>query len=218
MSLSYPLALADFWDQLPIGAVALDCAPQLETSGTGGGQILTRELAPPLWRGAVSLGRLTPAEAADVLPLIDLVRQSGASFLACDLTRPWPVLDPDGSVLRASALTVAEIAPDRRSLRLAGLPPAYPLSRGDLVGVIWGAAPVRYGLHRVAVEGAADAAGTSGWIAVVPALASGVTVGAAVSLDRPVFKALVVPGSVEAGRRNRGLHEGIAFAFVQTLR
>lgn len=218
MSLAYPLALAEFWDQLPISAVSLDCAPQLETSGTGGGQILTRERAPALWQGTVELGRLTPAEAADVLPLIDIARQAGASFLVCDPTRPWPALDPDGSVLRAAAVTVAEIAPDRRSLRLAGLPPAYPLTRGDLVGVIWGAAPVRYGLHRVAVEGAADTGGTSGWIAVVPALASGVTVGAAVSLDRPAFKALVVPGSVEAGRRNRGLHEDIGFSFIQTMR
>lgn len=218
MSLAFPLALGDFWDQLPISACSLDCTPQLETSGTGGGQILTRERAPALWQGTVELGRLTPAEAADVLPLIDLVRQAGASFLVCDLTRPWPALDPDGSVLRAAAVTVAEIGSDRRSLRLAGLPPAYPLSRGDLLGTSWGTAPIRYGLHRVAVEGAADAVGVTGWVEVVPALATGVVVGTAVSLDRPPAKALVLPGSVQAGRRNRGLHEGIGFAFIQTMR
>jgi hypothetical protein len=218
MSLAYPLGLADFWDQLPISACSLDCAPQLETSGTGGGQILTRERAPALWQGTVELGRLMPAEAADVLPLIDLVRQSGASFLVCDLTRPFPALDPNGSVLRAAAVTVAAIAPDRRSLRLAGLPPAYPLSRGDLLGTSWGAAPVRYGMHRLAEDGGADATGTTGWIAVVPALAAGVAIGAAVTIERPAFKALVVPGSVQAGRRTRGLHEGIGFAFIQTMR
>lgn len=218
MTLSFPLTLAEFWDQLPIASASLDCAPQLEVSGTGAGQQLTRELAPALWRGTVTLGRLTPDEAADAMALVDLARQSGASFLACSLTRPWPALDPDGAVIAGAAVTLHAIGATLRDLRLTGLPPNYPMSRGDLVGVTWGAAPARYGLHRVVVPAAADASGLTGWIEVTPALPPALAVGSTVSLSRPAFKAMVVPGSVRVGTRRSHMVDGIAFDLVQTLR
>lgn len=218
MTLAFPLALAEFWDLLPISTLAMDCAPQLEASGTGAGQQLTRELAPALWRGTVTLGRVTPAEAADAMALVDLARQSGASFLACDLMRPYPSLDPDGAVLGPATVTVQSIGATRRDLRLTGLPPNYQLRRGDLVGVTWGAAPLRYGLHRIVVAASADATGLTGWCEVAPALPSALVPGAAATLARPPVKAMMVPGSVRAGTLRRGLVEGAAFDFIQTLR
>lgn len=218
MTLSFPLPLSDYWDQLPVSTLSLDCPAQVETSGTGGGQILTREIAPRLWTGSVALGRLTPAEASDILPLIDLVRGPGASFMAHDLMRPYPLLDPDGSVLDAAAVTVGAIGASFRDLRLAGLPPNYPLRRGDMIGVNWGASPVRYGLHRIVVASSTDASGLTGWIEVAPAIAAGVAVGSAAVLARPAIKAVILPGSVQTGALRRGLVEGIGFSFIQTLR
>lgn len=216
--LAYPLPLDAFWDALPVSSLSLDCAPQVETSGTGGGQQLVREVAPALWRGTVTLGRLTRAEALEVQPLIDLVRSPGASFLACDRLRDGPALDPDGAVLGAAAVAVLEVGASLRELRLTGLPPNYPLSRGDLIGVTWGGAPLRYGLHRIVDWPATDAGGQTGWVEVVPALSAGVSAGAPVTLWRPAVKAMVVPGSVRAGELRRGLVEGIAFGFIQTMR
>lgn len=218
MTLSFPLVLAAFWDLLPISALSMDCAPQLESSGTGAGQALTREIAPALWRGTVALGRLTPAEASEAMALIDLARQSGASFLMHDLTRPYPSLDPDGRVLGVSAVTVQAIGAERRELRLAGLPPNYPLRRGDLVGVSWGSSPVRYGLHRIVVAASADTAGLTGWNEVTPALPAALVAGAPASLARPPVKAIVAPGSVRPGTLRRGLVEGATFDFLQTVR
>lgn len=218
MTLAYPLALTDFWDLLPISTIAMDCAPQLESSGTGAGQQLTRELAPALWRGSVTLGRLTPEEEADAMALVDLVRQSGASFFAYNLARSAPSLDPDGNVLGAATPTIQSISVDRRELTIAGLPANYQLRRGDLVGVTWGAAPARYGLHRIAVASSADATGLTGANEVVPALPAALVTGSGVTLIEPVVKAMMVPGSVRPGTLRRGLVEGIAFDFIQTLR
>lgn len=218
MSLAFPLTLANFWDQMPISTLALDCPAQVETAGTGGGQILTREIAPRLWRGVVTLGRLTPTEAADVLPLIDLVSGPGASFMVHDLTRPYPALDPNGDVLGPSTVSISAISADRRELRLSGLPPHYLFSRGDLVGVTWGAGPVRYGMHRMAVASPADVTGLTGWIEVTPEIHPAVTIASLAVLRRPPFKAVFLPGSVQAGTLRRGLVEGIGFSFMQTLR
>jgi hypothetical protein len=218
MSLAFPLPLADFWDQLPIASLSLAPVEQVESSGVASGQILTREVAPAQWRGAVTLGRLTSAEAADIVPLIDLAQRPGTSFLACDLTRPWPALDADGAVLGAAAVTVNSISANRRELKLSGLPAWYQLRRGDLVGVQWGASPVRYGLHRIAVAASADATGLTGWNEVTPALPAALVAGAVATLARPAIKAVVMPGSVQPGTRRGGMVEGIAFSFVQTLR
>jgi len=218
MSLSYPLSLGAFWDLLPISTVVMDCAPQLETSGTGAGQQLIREVAPALWRGSVTLGRITPTEAADVMALIDLVRQPGASFLACDLTQPCPALDPDGSVLGVATPAVQAMTASHRELKLTGLPANYQLRRGDMVGVTWGASPLRYGLHRIVVAADADAFGQTGWIEVAPALPAAVTVAAQATLARPAIKAIIVPGSARAGTLRRGLFEGVSFDFIQTMR
>jgi hypothetical protein len=217
MTLSFPLSLANFWDQLLISTVAMDCAPQLESSGTGAGQRLTREVAPALWHGSVTLGNLTPAEAADQMALVDLARQSGATFLVCDRTRPYPSLDPDGAVVGIATVTVQAIGATRRDLRLTGLPPNYQIRRGDLVGVTWGASPLRYGLHRIVVAASADATGLTGWCEVAPALPSALAAGAAASLARPVFMAMM-DGPVRRGTLRRGIVEGISFDFIQTLR
>ena len=218
MTVSFPLSLSEFWDQLPIAALTMDCAPQLESSGTAAGQQLVRELAPALWRGTVTLGKLTPDEAADAAGLIDLVRQPGASFLACDLTRPYPAYDPDGSVLDGATVLIQSIGASRRDLSLSGLPPYYQLRRGDLVGVSWGASPVRYGMHRVAVPSNADANGFTGMIEVAPALPAGVVMASPAVLARPFFKAMVTPNSVRPGARRSGLVEGASFDFIQTVR
>lgn len=218
MTLVFPLPLPEFWDQLLIAALSFGPVVQAEASGVASGQILTREVAPALWRGTVTLGRLTPHEAADMLPLIELAQRPGASFMACDLTRDYPALDPTGNVLGAATVTVAAISANRREVTLDGLPPNYPLSRGDLIGISWGTGPVRYGLHRIVVPASADATGQTGWNEVTPAVPAGVVPGDAATLARPAVKAVIVPGSVQAGTRRSGTVEGVSFSFVQTMR
>lgn len=218
MSVTYPLAQADFWQLLPISSLVLDCAPQIESSGLGSGQQISREVAPALWRGKVTLGRLTPAEAAETAALMDMVRRTGASFLASDLTRPFPAGDPDGEILGLAPVTIQTIGADRRTLRLTGLPPHYLFARGDMIGVTWGASPLRYGLHRIVVAASADASGLTGAIEVAPDLPAALTTGLAVSLRRPAFKAVIAAGSVQAGTLRNRIYDGAGFDLIQTMR
>ena len=216
--LTFPLALSEFWDLLPISSIALDCEPQLEMSGTAAGQQLTRQIAPALWRGPVTLDKLTPNEAAEAMALVDFARQSGGSFMMYDLMRPYPVMDPKGDVLDAANVVVSAIAADRRSLRLAGLPPNYQIRRGDMLGSSWGAAPIRYGLHRIALASSADGTGVTDWNWVSPEIHSAVLVGSPVTLTRPAIKGMIVPKSVRKGSMSRGLVMGTSFEVIQTLR
>lgn len=219
MTLAFPLSLADFWDQLPMSSCRMDPVEFVETSGVANGQILSRELAPSIWRGTVTLGALTTDEMADIMPLIDLAQRTGASFLACDRYRAFPALDPTGNVLAASAVWVDAVSANRRELILAGLPFNYPLRRGDMIGVQWGANPVRYGLHRIVVPASANGAGRTGWNEVSPAYETALQPGAPASLARPPIKAIIDPGSVRrGGRAANGLHDGIGFSFSQTVR
>ena len=64
----------------------------------------------------------------------------------------------------------------------------------------------------------ADATGHPGTWEVAPALPSALVTGGAAALARPPVKAMMVPGSVRAGTLRRGLVEGAAFDFIQTLR
>lgn len=219
MTLQFPLSLADFWDQLPMQSCSMHPVEFVETSGVASGQTLSRELAPTIWRGTVSLGSLTTDEMADVMPLIDLAQRTGASFLACDRYRSWPALDPTGNVLGAATVTIDAVSANRRELILEGLPPNYPLRRGDMIGVQWGANPVRYGLHRIVVPASADGTGRTGWNEVTPAYETALQPAAPASLARPPIKAIIDPGSVRrGGRAANGLHDGIGFSFSQTVR
>lgn len=219
MTLQFPLALADFWDQLPMASCRMDPVEFVETSGVASGQTLSRELAPTIWRGTVGLGAMTTDEMADIMPLIDLAQRTGSSFMACDKYRAWPALDPMGNVLGASVVTIDAVSANRRELILKGLPPNYQLRRGDMIGVQWGASPVRYGLHRIVVSADADATGRTGWNEVTPAYQAALQPNSPASLARPAIKAVIDPGSVQRGaRQGNGLHAGIGFAFSQTVR
>ncbi len=217
MSLTFPLVQADFIDLLMVGSFAIDCPERVETSVTAGGDRLDREIGPRLWQGSISLGRMTPAEAAEAAALIDLVRGAGASFLIHDLHRPYPAGDPAGMILGAAAPTVSAIDPDRRTLTVGGLPAAYVLSRGDLLGLSYGAAPLRRTLHRIVTGGIASGAGSVS-IEVVPALPTPILTGAPVELSRPAITARIVSGSTRPGTGTRFVTEGATFSFAQTMR
>lgn len=217
MSLSFPLSQAEFIDVLPIGGFALEVPERVETSVTAAGERLDREIGPRLWQGSISLGRMTPDEAAEAAALIDLARGAGASFLVHDLNRPYPASDPAGQILGASAPTVSAIGPDRRTITVGGLPAAYLLSRGDLLGLSYGAAPLRRTLHRIVTGGIASGAGVVS-IEVVPHLPAPILTGAPAALARPAITARIVSGSTRPGTRSRFVAEGAAFSFAQTMR
>jgi len=218
MAFSFPLTTAQFFQLLPVREISFDLPESVEHSETGAGEILTADLGTRLWKGEVSLDGMTPDEAATVLPLLDVLRRAGGSFMAYDLSRPGPRYDLTGTILGASVPKLHTVAANTREIRISGLPAAYQLRSHDYLAFSYGASPTRYALHRIATGATADGTGLTPLIEVSPNLRPGWALNADVKLVRASCKAVLVPGSVQPGRRKAALTSGAGFKFIQTLR
>jgi hypothetical protein len=216
--LSFPLGLDQFYDLLPIGSMRWDLPEALDVSETAGGEILTADLGTTLWSGEIDLGFMRHAEAADVVPLINLLRRGGTSFLVADSTRPWPRLDPRGLILGNAQPTIRFISQDRRELGLDGTPPGYQLSRGDLISFTYGSNPTRYALHELVESRTGFQSGIMPTFEVNPPIRAGASIGTPVQLINARCKARLVPGSVDLGRSRHTITSEAKFAWTQTLR
>lgn len=220
MPLSYPLAREVFFDILPVAAASFHLPENVEQAATRGGEQLAAEVGERLWRGEITLGRLELPETGRPEVLVDLLRAPGRSFMAYDRRRPYPLLDPGGTILGAAAPTILALnGSDARELRLQGLPAGYVLSPGDYLSFAYGSAPVRQALHRVVdVSVTADGLGETPFFEVTPYLRQGALVGAGVQLGRAWCKAVLVFGSVSPMQGSHTIYDGLSFQFVQTLR
>lgn len=218
MAITFPMSTAAFMSLLPIRSITFDLPEAVEISETGGGEILPALLGVRLWQGEIELGPMEPDEAASALSLIDVARGGGASFMMHDVSRPGPRNDLKGTILGAAAPTLAAVAANNREVQLAALPVGYVIRQYDYLAFSYGSNPTRFGLHRAAATVTAVAGGSTGWLEVVPNIRPGALVGAAVTLLKASCKAIIVPGSVQPGRRTSRMTEGVAFKWRQTLR
>ena len=216
--LSFPLTLDQFFHLLPVAVAKMSPGEALEIAETGSGEILTADIGTTLWTGQIDLGKMLHAEAADIGPLLNILRRPGASFLVSDPARPWPRLDPKGAFLGASAPKILSVGATMRELSVEGLPAGYPLSRGDLVSFQYGASPVRHALHELVGSAIADSTGKTGLIEVNPPLRPGAAAGQALQLAWPSCKARLVPGSTETGTSSHTITSGATLRWTQTLR
>lgn len=214
MALEFPLSTADFMDLLPVRVMTFDLPEAVEMTETAGGEILVADFGSRLWQGEVELDDMTPDEADTVMPRLDVLRRGDASFMVYDLRRPGPRNPLPGQVKG----TIQNILANRREMSLSGFPPKWSISPHDYVAFSYGADPVRHALHRVVTQGTAGAAGNVSRFEVSPPIRVGATVGAAVRLVRAACKAIIVPGSVNAGKVRHRMVTGVTFRFIQTLR
>lgn len=216
MAVSFPLSATDWFALLPISAMSLDPVENVVADMNGRGEWLTDDVAPMLWRGEVTVGRMLAGEAAHAAAMMDLIRPAGALFWVYDVRRPAPAADPDGSVLGASAPIIQELPTGARSLRISGLPSGYVLRRGDYLG--WAYDGGRRALHRVAsAEVMANGTGVTPVFDVTTVIQPGVTTGTPVQLVRPPLPMLREPGSISTGQTRAAITEGFSFRFAQTL-
>lgn len=215
MPVTYPLS-SDWFAGLGISALSFDPQESVISDMTGRGEALTTDVAPVLWRGEVSLGRLQPHEAAQAQTFFDLIRRAGALFWAYDIRRPAPMLDPGGLILGTSVPTIAALPPGNREIALAGLPAGYALVQGDYLAFGYGAG--QRALYRVAEPlVVADSAGGTPAFEVSTLIEPGAVVGSPVALVRASIPCMRLPGSVQAGTTQATITEGMGFQFVQTL-
>lgn len=218
MALSFPLALADLMDRLPIGSITIDLPDSLAKSGeTGGGDILTADIGHRLWKGDILIADINHADAEDAASRISVLRAAGRSFFVYDKARPGPRQDPDGSILGAATVRIQSIASNNRDVVLYGVPVGYVLSTGDKLSFAYGSNPIRHAYHRMVTGGAANGAGQVA-IEVDPPIQAGAVPDIVVTLVKPVCKAVYVPGSFTPGSSQGTRTTGIKFSWQQTLR
>ena len=216
MAYSFPLTDGEFLHKLPIERITFDLPEAVEVSETGGGELLTADLGTRLWQGEISLAKMTPDEAAVALALIDVVRGRGGSFYCYDISHPTPRSDPIPAKFSATGAKLAAVHANMREVQISGLPAGYLLQHYDHIAFVYGG--TRHALHRIASTASASGAGQTGWLEVVPPVRPGFVLNATVWLRRPSCKAIILPGSVQPGRRAHTMTEGAAFKWRQTLR
>lgn len=213
---SYPLSAVDWFGLLPISIMSLDPVENVVTDMNGRGEWLTDDVAPMLWRGEVTLGRMLSAEAAHASVMMDLIRPAGALFWAYDLRRPTPAADPGGVMLGTATPVVAGLPAQGRDLRLSGLPAGYVLRRGDYLG--WSYDGGRQALHRIATDQViADANGLTPIFEVTTLILPGLVLATPVQLIRPAVPMMREPGAISTGQARAQITEGFTFRFAQTL-
>lgn len=218
MALTFPLALDVFVDTLLISRVTCALPEQIEQSRTAGGEQLTADLGERLWTGRINLAPMKPHEVGRPDVLIKVLRQ-GRTFLVNDTRRKYPLLDPTGSILGVSAVTILALGGDPRELSLAGLPAGYTLSAGDYLSFDYTAEAVsRRALHQIVnTTVVANGAGQTPLFEVVPPIRPGAAASAAVTLKKPACKAKMIAGSVSELEGRSTYQEGLGFDWVQTL-
>ncbi|PWE27005.1 hypothetical protein C4N9_18545 [Pararhodobacter marinus] len=215
MALTFPLPQAAFFAGLPVAECRFHLPASLNISRTRGGAIKTARMAERLWTGQLVLPPRRYAEAARIEALISALSEPGRSFLAHPLPITAPIADPQGLILGGATPSLHSVVQGGREIRVAGLPEGYVLTPGDMLGVVYGSNPTRYGLHRLVSGATATGAGITPVVEVTPPLRPGVAAGAPVSLVRPAIKAVLIPG--QGARVRPGMVEGIVLDFVQTL-
>lgn len=219
MALTYPLALATFIDTLLVSRVTCDLPELVEQSRTAGGEQLMADMGERLWTGRIDLGPMKRTEIGRPEALIQVVKQ-GKSFQCYDRRRLYPLLDPTGSILGASSVTILALGGDPREMSLAGLPVGYTLSAGDYLSFAYTSLSVtRQALHKVVdTTVVANGSGQTALFEVVPPIRPGAAAAAAVTLKKPFCKAVMVAGSASPSDGRSTLYEGLGFDWVQSLR
>lgn len=188
----------EIMDLLPISGegVSFMLQWQQETSQQSGGTPRVADVGEPLWFAKIPCNVVTTDEARDCEAALESLQGGIGTFYLHNPRFPYPRLDPAGAILGANNVTIYALGDDNKSLRLAGLPVGYVISRGDFFHFNTGG--TRRCFHRFTASGVADGAGRTPSISVVPHLRAGVSTGLAVTLKRPAAEMFLVSGSYDA--------------------
>jgi len=213
---TFPMPLAEFWSPLRVASLSLSLPAAAEISRTAGGEIIVAELGARLWSARVTLAPIGIESAAALQVKLRLLPRAGASLFVSPRIRDCPARDPNG-VIAASNVSIASLPAGNQTLSLAGLPAGYALSAGDYLAFNY-SNPAIQAFHQMVGDARADAAGIVPAFEIVPQLRPGATIGASVTLVKPAFKALLIPGSLNEGVMQRTRLAGVTFDLIQTLK
>jgi hypothetical protein len=167
-----------------------------EFSRQAGGNPRVADIGPEVWMAKIGCGVLNNDAAESAAALIDQMRGSLDTFYVWNPRRQYPRLDPAGTILGASTVTIYALGGDNKSIRLTGLPVGYQIKRGDFLSWDQGS-PAHRCLHRFVADGTADGSGILPSTEVAPHIRAGASTTLAVSLKRPAAEMMIMPGSYD---------------------
>lgn len=215
MAYSYPLNLAQFSDRLRVIGLTMRCPRPTSSSRTRGGEVMRAGMGAALWQGECTLGFEQLANTRGMRGLIDMLMDENASFIFSPVDYFGPASDRMGTALTGASVQLVSVASNNRDMTIEGLPAGFVVSFDDLLSFTYGAAPIRYGMHRVVTPSAVANAQGRATFEVWPRVRPGWQAGAAIQLKKPRFKAVMneSEGGAAAGLRLTGM----SFTYVQQL-
>ncbi|MHC1549391.1 hypothetical protein [Phyllobacterium sp. K27] len=218
MALTYPLSLAQFADKLNIATVSWRLKEQQQITGLGSGEILAADMAPARVEAQVDLNPMYHEDAAEVQAMIEALDGSIGTFYLHSPQKAYPRMDPKGTILGASTVTINAIVSNNKEMRLGGLPAGYVLSGGDLLSFNYGTSPVRRALHRIVLPVITAGTGITPIFEVRPYIRPGASDGLVVTLIKAAAKVKMIPDSFNPGTNDSdGITRGMSFQVRQTL-
>ena len=218
MAQTFPMLLADFFDGLPIKGFTPDLTEAMEYSRSKGGEIFTADFGPRLWQMDIVVAAGTHAKIEQIKARLQLLRSPGRSLLVGSMPLLYPQKDPLGSIIGASTILLKAVAGNNREINLSGFPAGYELTPGDFLSFTYGSNPVRYAMHQVVAPKIAAGDGTMTALEVVDFIRPGWVVDTPVRIRKPMYKAVVVPGSTDIMESDAIMSGGVKFSVIQTFR
>ena len=210
MTLTFPVPAGDFTALLKVASLKWDLAEFYQEFGTAKGEIGRSEIAAPKWTAEITTAPLELNEARGINAIMHRIGAYGFFNLTNPLA-PYPIADPDGSILGAS--TVSVYAVGARAMRLQGLPASYRLQWGDYFSIAYGSNPGRQALFSVSDDVTAGVSGITPWFEVTPPPKVGIVASQEVRLKRPFARMMFAsrdPGIAE------GMHvQGVSFKAIE---
>lgn len=223
MTISFPIPLVDFADQIDVSAGQFRLSDSRRTSISARGEVITTGGGFRRWEGSVTLTAAPNARAGAFDAMLNVLTETGASALIYDHRRPFPASDPLGLILGSAPVTILSVNTDLKNLALTGLPGGYFLTRGDYLSFTFldAAGGTQWSLHQVVelmVE--SNSAGQTPQFEVRPHLPEDVTlVGVSVTLAKPCCKAVLRSSGVTYSQGGPGVvSAGQSFEFIQARR
>lgn len=218
MTVTFPLAPADWQDNLPASRLRLVLREaQNVLSRTAAGDVIRDEVAEGYWRVLVSFGRLTREELSAAEALVDILKAQQACVLITPPFNRAPKNDPDGTVLGGNTPQVSSIDRTARTIALSGLPPGYVLERGDYLSITYDSD--RWSLHKVVSKlEAANGLGFMLGLSIEPNIPRAITTPQNVRLFDPQCLAVLTPGTATEGSDQNRVTSGMSFELQSTLR
>ena len=216
MALTFPLALNQFFNGLPISQGSPELLDAYQISETAGGEMLSAAIGNRLWQLEVAIATRSYAEGEQIKAKLDVLRYPGRSLLVHSFPLIAPQADPKGVQLGSAIPRIQSVASNNREITISGLPIGYVLTPGDFLSFTYGSNPTRYAMHQIAVGGTANSGGVV-TVEISYFVASGWSANAAITLIKPVFKAVLKPGAA-MGTSGATRTDGIKFTLIQTFR